>query len=436
MKRVAQLFSIALVALIVDCVDDKPYLEGHIRRAADAVMTSCDPYNRGDHHTCIIYSSAFREKLFIYDATSEEMVLAPIGYWPLAVKVGASTHDLAAVKNGDNKFPFMFALDHAIPGLFLIRTFPSADKAESSFSTPKIIKLERKSYKLAAFAHASMVIVILSNPNDGSIDILSFDKTTGAEKGPRKYIKIGSRPSHIEIDEKSQKAVISDEISQDIFVLDLKTIDKVIAGQERETIVPLPIGMNADRLFLATRDFGNGKKSYVVALNSAQNEIKLVNLTENKAEASLRLKERPMSVYFPDDQSEPCCGGEKNWIAVAGIKGNLYYIGVKKSGTVLSLNELAPVVDMTSKRNMSLNLLHVRKLLGGSIVVDSSLKREVHCPSNRKMFVVSYFGNERVNPVYQDDKKTTLMQESREVEAHGEACEGKDAFSRLGYKHE
>lgn len=435
MKRTVQLFSILLVSLFMNCVDDKPYLEGHIRRAADAVMTSCDPYNRGDNHTCIIYSSAFREKLFIYDATTEEMVLAPIGYWPLAVKVGASTHDLAAVKNGDNKFPFMFALDHAIPGLFLVRTFPSADKTESSFSTPKLIQLERKSYKLAAFAHTSMVVVILSNPNDGSIDILSFDKTTGAEKGPRKYIKIGSRPSHIEIDEKSQKAVISDETSQDIFVLDLKTIDKAMAGQEEVNIVSLNISMNSGGLFLSTRDFGLGMNSYIVALNSAENEIKLVNLTESKVEASLRLKERPMSVYFPDNKSETCCGGEKNWIAVAGIKGNLYYLGVKKSGTVLSLSELA-VADMTSKRNMSLNLLHVRKLLGGSVMVDASVKREVHCPNNRKMFIVSSFGNERVNPVYQDDKKTTLIQESHEVEAHGEACEGKDAFSRLGFKRE
>ncbi len=259
-----------------------------------------------------------------------------------------------------------------------------------------------------------------------SIEVLSLDRENGGLISSGKNIKIAQKPSHIEINSELNKAIISDEGSDEIFALDLSTMDKVIAGAEAN-FSSINIGMKSDRIFLSTRDFGAGEKSYLVALNASADEIKLVNLTDKKAECNFGLSEHPMAVYFPDKQSEPCCGGNKNWLAVASIKGNLMHVGIENMGTTLSLKELGTSVDLTSTRNMSLNQLHVRKMVGGPVLFDSSLKREAECPNNRKMFFVSSFASDRLNP---------LTLQSHEVEAQGQGCEGEGSAARLGYKRE
>lgn len=423
MKRVAKFLS--CVVLLTNCADDQPYLEGHIRRAADAIMTPCDPYNKGAHHTCVVYSSAFKERLLVFDATAREMVLSPMGYFPLSIKVGASTNELAAVKSSNQKFPYFLALDHSLPALFVVRAFSSSDKKQTSFSPPLQHTLERKPYKFAAFDNSDSVIVILSYPQESSIDVLSLDKESGKILASRKNIKIAHKPSHIEVDDELKKAIISNEESNSIYVLDLSTINKVLDKSAEAAISSIDIGMKSDRIYVSSRDFGAGKSSYLVALNAAADEIKLIDLN-SKMSAIFELKEHALSVYFPSAESEPF-SGTKNWIAVASIKGNLFHIGVENSGGQLSLKELSPTVDLTSNRNMSLNQLHVRKMLGGPVLFDSSLGRKAECDNNREIFFVSSYASERINP---------LTLQSQEVEAQGRACEGASAASRLGFKRE
>ncbi|USN49945.1 MAG: hypothetical protein H6731_06610 [Myxococcales bacterium] len=433
MKIVAH-FYILLFVFLTGCADKGAYLSGHIRRASDAIMTNCDPYNQGVEHSCIVYSASFRGKLLIYDATTESTVFAP-NYFPLAVKVGSSSNNLAVVKSPNKKFPYFFVLDRARPGLFIVRTFPSSDGKTQSFSTPHFVQLKKKYYKMAAFEHGTMAVVLLSDPNESSIDIIAFDKVTGQAKGQIQKIAVGVKPSHIEIDENASKAVISDEDSQNIAVVNLANIDRVLGGSQQTQINMLNVGMMTDRIFLSSRDFGFGKKIYLIAINAIKDEIALANISDMKVETRFQLKEYPEAIYFPDSKSESCCGGKKNWLAVAGVNGSLYYLAVNKEGGSLSLKQESEVVDLKSKHNMFLSFLQIGKIIGGTVIQDSSIDKKTHCPNNRRMFIVSHYGSDKPSLI-ERDRRTSFQPLSVEVEGQGEGCEGSNSFARLGFKQE
>lgn len=412
-----RLLGFASLLVLVTCADDRPFLSGHIKRAADAIMTPCDPYNQGSLHTCVVYASAFSQKLLVYDATAEEMVLAPMVYFPLSIKVGAATNDLALVK-GSKKPPFFLALDHSEPALYVVRNFPSTDKSRLSFAQPSKLKLSDNPTNLAAYLSSTHAVVILTYPTAGQIELRSLDSETGdldAAVAPER-ISIGAKPSDLVISDDGKMAYIIEEGSHEIWVLDLTT----------RALRSINAGTPVDQIFFSQRDFGDGLKNYLAILSKTTKELHLINADDSVVEASLILDEYPMTAYFPDADCQTCCNGEKNWLSVAGIKGNLFTIVVKNLAAKLSL-EKAEQVDLTSERNLVLSKLSVKKILGGKVEFDASLKRPAQCLNNRNIYIVSSYGS---------DRSRLLSKESYEVEAQGQGCEGESAASRLGYKRE
>lgn len=429
MKRFLYFFVALLAIFIADCADEKPYLEGHIRRADDGIIVTCDPYNNGKLHSCVVYASSFQDELLVYDATEQEMILAPLGYFPLRIKAGPSTNSLATVISNDQKFPYFLALGRAEPALYVVRGFPSDNKKLKSFAPPLRHKIERRPYKIAAYDTGKVAIVLTSYPNDNEFSIASLDRESGEILRPEKYIKIEGKPSHIEIDSDRQVAVISNESSKQLFVLDLKNLEEVLAGSSKEQLSTIDIGMLSDRIYVSKRDLGYGEKRYAIVLNAEADELKLINIDDKKIEAGFKFgKEHPMSIYFPDNGSLACCNNkEKNWIAVAGVKGNLFYIRIKADGNSLKFESIdEATVELGSTKNMSLYQLHVRKIIGGKIISDPALG-SVECKDNRQMFFISSYASDRLHP-------RTLT--SVEVEAQGKCCEGDSNVSRLGIKHE
>lgn len=419
--------------MLFSCADDYPYLSDHIRRATDAIMTPCDPYDKGAFHTCVVYASAFSQKLLVYDASAEELVLSPMAYWPLYIKVGTLTNKLASVTSNDKKFPYFLALDHGLSAIFAIRAFPSEDNKHKSFTTPKAQNLPKnphKPFQIAAWQGADHVFALITYREDKSVMVVALDKNTGLMLPhiPPKNISVGVKPSHVVISADAQVAIISDEASNDIYEIDLTTIPQFMTGNPEPAITEIKVGASTDRIYLSTRDFGLGQKNYVAALKAEGSELMLINVSgPKKVEASVKLKIHPKAAYFPDAKSEPCCQGQASWLAVADLKGQLYYYAIKNSQGQLSLQE-AQAIDLTSEKNLALSQLQLIKIIGGHVEVDSSLKREVTCPDNRKMFYVASFGSDR--PKYWSSA------DSKEVEAQGYSCEGKDDPTRFGYKRE
>lgn len=419
MRKFAPLLLCSL--LLTNCADDKPYLDGFIKRASDAIITSCDPYNRGDDHTCVVYASAYAGKLFVFDATLEEMVLSDMGYLPLSVKVGGGVSELSHVHSSAPKFPYFFALDSGAPGLYVVRAFPDAASKERSFSKPHFYALPEMANKITAFDDGNTVYVVLTHSLDGAVSLVSFDRNSGEKKAFKKF-KLGITPNQIALTPDRKKAIIADQTDRNIFILELSNSASIINKNEAPISVSVDIGMSSDQLVVAKRDFGNGLKNYALALNTTNRQLKIVSLDEKKVIATHTLQSYPMAMYLPDTDEISCCKDQQQWFAVASLNGSLSYLTIKNG----SIKEQESI-DLLSKHNMALSIVHVKKIIGGSIKQDASLKQKVQCSKNRKMFFIASYGMDKRNPV---------TEESFEVEAQGTACEGASSVARLGYKSE
>lgn len=411
---------------LCSCVDERPYLYGHIRRAHDALMVPCDPYNLDVLHTCVVFSAAFQEALYVYDATAGEMVLSPMAYFPLKVKVGRVTDDLVAVISKNPKFPWMLALDHAEPAVYPVRLFPKTDKKELSFITPQPQNLDDKPFKIAALEKNNEIILVQTYPDKQQIGLSSLDQA-GQRKQALKLVAVAGNPNYIDID-KDGTAVITDKGSNNIYAVDLAAadIDGFFSDTAALAIVSVDVKMKTDRIYLSQRDFGAGSHLYALVFEAAGNKIKLIDVTNKAEAATYEVAEAPVAGYFPDQQSDPCCGGKKHWLSVVTIKGNLYYFPIEyTAGPPEALALKKPTkVKLTSEANLALKKLEIKKILGGKVEQDSLIKREKICPNHRQSFYIAAFGSGR----------SYRGHSSVEQEAHGFSCEGESTASLLGSK--
>lgn len=418
MKRIWMI--VVLCLFTYSCAKERPYLTGHIKRAHDAVMVDCDPYNLGATHTCVVFASAFQDCLYVLDASASEIVLSDMAFFPLRVAVGPSTDQLVKIVS-DKQMPWMFAVDRATPAFYSVRLFPDADV--KSFTEPEKHNLSTTPQHVAAFDAGTHIVMISVFSLEKRIELLAIDKITAAPDQSLKPVSItvGDKPKGIEIDKDRKVAVITDEGQELIHVLDLANINDLLQGASSATISTVDIAMKSDHLYLSRRDFGQGNKLYALIFDASINDIKLVNIDDKKVESSLSFDEHLLSGYFPDQGSATCCGQEKNWLAVASIKGNFTYVTIKP-GATLTL-EKNNTVELPAEANLQLNKIHVRKIVGGYVVPDPNIKRENLCKTNRQTFFIGSYANSRT---YRDTEPV-------EVDPHGQSCEGENP-SRLGQK--
>lgn len=415
--------SVALIMLLfVSCAQEHPFLSGHIRRAPDAILTPCDPYNKGIRHSCLIFSSASRDSLYAYDATAGELVLAPNGFFPLKLKAGDAVDTLTNVQSNNDKFPYFIALDRAKPSINIYRLFPTPDGSKS-FSPPQIHTLDKAPYHLAALEQDGEVFLLMTFPDEGLIRAFMLDKDSGKPHDTyRRTISVGTRPSRIAIDNQRTKAVITDEGENNIHALDITIIANVVKNSASPLFEVIPLGLTSEHIFLAERDFGEGLHLYALIFNAHDKDIRLLNI-DTKAWISHALPEEPMAGYIPDQNASSCCKDTKHWVSLVTLKGSLQYLSISSQGSGLALANAA-TIDLTSEDNLSLSKVHIRKIVGGAIIKDGSLKKESICSSHRQTFYISSFGS----------RKSYLNMEPIEVEAHGYSCEGESSASRFGFK--
>jgi hypothetical protein len=413
MNRVKKSLGFLIFMFILSCASDRPFLTGFIRRATDAILIPCDPYNQGKEHSCVVYASEFNQRLLVYDATAEEMVLSRIGYFPLFIAVGPTTDELTPVLSADKKFPFFLALDSGEKSLYIVSSFPQGSK--QSFQTPTKLSLTENYSHMAAFDDGQRIVLFLSKPDSGEVVIKALKRSDGSfDKTFQKIsVKVGVSPSHVAIDDERKHVIVTDEGGKNIYVFDTENLNKA----------PTAIAINSPSnvISLAKRDFGAGEKLYALLKSAAEKKVILANISDAKREYSIDIDSFPAAVYLPDLGSKSCCSGEKNWFAVADIKGNLLRYSARAENP-FKIEKLA-TIDMTSIKNLNLETFFVKKIIGGKILSDASLDQKPVCPSERRMFFVAAYGS---------SKRSELITESYEVEAQAYACEGEDGLSRLG----
>jgi hypothetical protein len=408
---------ISLLGLLnlLGCAQERPFFLGYIQKVSDAALVSCDPYNLKVTHTCLVIASAFQESLYVYDATAGELVLAPNKYFPLKVKVAKATNQLIPVES-NNESPILLALDQSGPYLFAIRLF--ADKNQPSFRKPYKYPLNEAPFAMAAALFNNEIVAIATYPLKKEIRLMLLDKETGAIKPAiNKSITLGNQPSQIAIDHKSSKAVILDAKDAAIYTLDLAHIMDVINNISPPTIETIPLSTAQDRIFLSHRDLGQGEHLY--ALTSSKKDITLINMA-SKSYGQITLDEEISALYFPGLGSSSCCKDNKEWALATTIKGNMYYLSLKDSSSI-SLEKIS-TLDLKKEENLSLKNVLITKIVGGFIKTDSSIKKETLCKSNREVFFMSQYANQRIS----------LKVRPEEVEGSGLACEGDEAVSRFG----
>ena len=185
------------------CDKEKLFLNGYIKHAQDIIFTDCDPYDKQRNHSCAVFATD--SGLRIYDASDEELVLGPTGYFPLRINSG-NFNKLSTIISPYETSKSFIAFDEVDLNLFIIDT-----KGTDSFKLKKPLKLLNIPSSLAAFSLDQDFIKILITYKNNNLDIITVDKRTGQEStsNPKRTISIvGATLSHIKIDEKASMAII------------------------------------------------------------------------------------------------------------------------------------------------------------------------------------------------------------------------------------
>jgi DNA-binding beta-propeller fold protein YncE len=419
-SRIVSFLTFGLL-LIFGCADDRPFLSGHIRRAFDGLITTCDPYNTNTRHTCVVYAPAFGHGLVVFDASAMEMVLGPNPFFPLLVPVSKGTKVLANVKDSDDTVPFFLALDPSEKTLFAVRRFAAKDGQSKSLATPVANKLKGKPHQMAAFKTDSHVVAILTYPEQGEVELLALNSDTG-ELDPNlapKTLKVGTKPWAVEVDFASQQAVITDAKNSQLVVLSLNKIMDVIKGSAVASLTPVDIQMSSEKIFLSRRDLGLGEKLYALAINPTGTKVALADVAKGKVEATLDSTASITAAYFPGPNSDLCCKKNRHWFSYVTQGGQLSMVVIENENNKLKL-KISETSALGSTENVGAANFSVVKMVGGAIIIDP--KKELKGECNRKIFYIADFGADPFT--------------GEEIEAQAFGCEKESGAFRMGESRE
>lgn len=414
-----RLITLGLLFIFISCAQEKPFLSGYMRRVHDGVMVQCDPYNKGDNHTCLVASSAFQNSLYVMDLSTggTDMVMSKIPQFPLQIPVGTSTEKLVKVVSKDEKFPLLLALDTALPGFFSVRLFPH-DK-DLSFVNPRSYKFKHSPQSMAAVDMGDDIMVVASYPKEGEIAFLAFNKTSGDITVEEKNFNINGKPDHIAIASDKKNIVISNSEQNKLSVIGVDEAYKYIKGDDTQlNSEDIDLDGPTGEIFLSIRDIGSDKNLYAVIKDVSGKKIYLVDIT-NKLKAEKEFSDSISTIYFPSQDSEPC-EGNKHWFSIATIKGVIHHVAINSKQDKLELEEITKF-DLTSRKNLSLNSIRVSAIIGGKVSIDSKYNNSFVCRNNRQVFYLSSYANSKL-----------LDYSPNEVEGHSRSCEGESSAILLG----
>lgn len=397
-------YIILIILSLSGCGKDNPFFSGYLNRVHDAALVSCDPYNLQESHSCLVIASA--SSLYVYDATVGELVLAPNNYFPLKIKTSA--HQLIPIK-GDKDPKILLALE----GAYLRSIRLKGDEHKPSFSDPDKYLLDDTILSMAAALFADKIIALAIVKEE--VKLMILDPENGAiNTSLSKSIKLGKKPKYIVIDDHRAKAMIIDDEDPALYAIDLANIIDVINNTASLIITNIALAQPQHKMVAS--HYTKSNKLY--ALTSSGKDITIIDVGQ-KTHARLTLDEEISALYLPSDGYKPYEGHEV-WAMAVSVKGSWHYLAINEHPS-LALTKIKSI-DLTKEENLSVNTIIINKIIGGTIIKDSSVNKKPLCDSYRQVFWLSAFASQRISP------KTP----SEEIEGSSLACEGSDIISRFG----
>lgn len=278
------------------CLDSQTVLPGQLGQITDTALVSCVPYAKTEGtHKCLLLANPYQGVVRIFDATDNQFILSPIGYFPLVVQVGQAPNKIATINNR------IFTLDpikkaiYEIPVSFIspITTI----FAQLDFSPSDFVLTTDSSKQIWALVSASDMIL----------------RAIPLGEGTPYQIKLTCSPNILHVDPSNNYLFIG---CQDQFsIVQIKNLPSTTSPTFSTSLAGSiqAIALDSQKALLAL----SNKTLIVVALSTGTTEA-----------TSPVLEETAAAVYLPSTlpgTPNPCCNGITEWVGALLMNGKLQY---------------------------------------------------------------------------------------------------------------
>lgn len=317
-----------LLASGSSCLDNQTILPGQLGQISDAVLTPCNPYQeQGVTHQCLILANPYLNSLKIFDATDNQFVLSPIGYFPLVLQAGNTPYWLATQNNRT------FSLDPVLKQIFEI-----PGKFISPVITP-ILNIDfSPSHFTIAINASNQVTAFLAKTEPSSNALVQMP---GGQA-----IQFNAPIEHLQLTGDQKSILVVEGLNFHVIDASSFTISKTLS---------MPVSV---------RHISQSPGKVGIALTNKT--VSVIDQTSWSIEAtSAQLEANPAAIYFPSSlpgKINTCCNGQPGWLGVLLVNGKLLFMPYENQ----SFPGLAPeVIDVATVAGVSPYVLtNPLKLLG------------------------------------------------------------------------
>ncbi len=266
------------------CLDSNTVLPGHLGQITDGVTVPCRPYPKNPkNHQCLLLANPYQGLARVFDMTDNQYVLSPIGYLPLAVRMGIFPQRLSSSAGR------VFALDSASRAIYEI---------PGSFVSPLKTVFKALNYTPDQFVVVSEKMALVS-------DIQGNLYQEPLPTGNSVIVANVSGVSQIGLDLTAKYVWVLSGGSLRRAAVDTLQFSEIASGGINVVI------MNGTQAWVARSD-----KTFSLHDSSLQNT------------PSVLLEAPGVAIYLPQSVSgtpAKCCQGKENWVAVLMANGKLRY---------------------------------------------------------------------------------------------------------------
>lgn len=168
--------------------------------------------------TYVMVANPEIEQLRVYDAYERDFLRGPNVFFPLSVRTGAATRQLAVAPGDDD---VVYALDSADDTVLMIRTFTDEVTGDLPFTVIGSIETGRAPGDIAAVATSeTTALVFVTIPDQGAVEVYEIDDTTGASTQAAVIdLGEGSHPFSVAADPSGDAVVVTDAVLSSVAIL-------------------------------------------------------------------------------------------------------------------------------------------------------------------------------------------------------------------------
>lgn len=292
------------------CPAEEIQPRGNLDRLADMVLVT-PPGQEDPARSFLVLANPEIEQLRIYDAFDGAFLFAPNVFFPLSIRTGPATRQLAAPARVSSR---VVALDGALSRLLLVRTVDEAE--EPAWTVVGEVPTAPAPADVAVVAEGERLRAFVALPDESAVQVLSIDpETAEATEVARIDLGEGSRPGAVSVDPTGATLVVADAALPSL----------ALVRTDELTVTRLDVGAPSSQVVTGRVDVGDGLAPVALALLRGANAVAAVRLfREGFREdryallGSVELPAVPAAAFVPDagegETAVPVCCG-----AIAGV---------------------------------------------------------------------------------------------------------------------